>query len=234
MPGAAFVDDPIRPRSVFVHSPEGNFVGGDPNNLGFVTDLRAHLEATFDAERDGDLVLSFDHDGWLSVAEAIVPDLFLFKVPRRHYVYRGERPRLGPNPPPGYRIAPIDAALLERQQVPGHMWEWIAGNWGGVDGFLTHGFGAVAVHGEAVVSWSLADCIVADRAEIGIHTAPEHRRRGLAAQVTAAAVAIALDRGLTEVGWHCNDDNPGSYRTAESVGFRLTRRYHYLGAGLRP
>ncbi|WP_026924040.1 GNAT family N-acetyltransferase [Glycomyces arizonensis] len=228
MPGAVFVDDPTRPSAVFVHSPEGDFVGGDPNNLSFVTGLRAHLTATFDAERDGDLVLSFDHDGWLSVAEAIVPDLFLFKVPRRHYLFCGERPRPGSDLAPGYRIALIDAAFLERQQVPDHVWDWMDGNWGGAEGFLANGFGVAAVQGEAVVSWSLADCIVADRAEIGIHTAYEHRRRGLAVQVTAAAVAVAVDRGLTEVGWHCNEDNPGSYRTAESVGFRLERRYDFL------
>jgi RimJ/RimL family protein N-acetyltransferase len=228
MPGAVFVDDPARPSAVFVHSPEGNFVGGNPTNLGFVADLRAHLAAAFNAERDGDLVLSFDHNGWLPVAEAIVPDLVLVLVPRRHYLFRGERPVLRPNLWPGYRIAPIDAALLEHQEVPDHMWEWMDGNWGGVDGFLTRGFGAAAVHGESVVSWSLADCIVADRAEIGIHTAYEHRRRGLAAQVTAAAVAIALDRGVTEIGWHCNDDNAGSHCTAESVGFRMERRYHLL------
>jgi RimJ/RimL family protein N-acetyltransferase len=227
-PGAVFVDDPTRPSAVFVHSPEGNFVGGDPTNDRFVTDLRAHLTAAFDVERDGDLVLFFDHDGWLSVAEAIVPDLFLFKVPRRHYLFSGERPEPERNLPPGYRIAPIDAALLERQQVPDDVREWMDDNWGGVDGFLARGFGAAAVHGETVVSWSLADCIVAGRAEIGIETAPEHRRRGLATQVTAAAVAIAFDRGLTEVGWHCNDDNTGSYRTAEAAGFRLARRYDLL------
>lgn len=228
MPGAVFVDDPTRPSAVFVHSPEGNFVGGDPTNLGFAADLHTHLAAAFNAERDGDLVLSFDHDGWLPVAEAIVPDLVLVKVPRRHYLLRGERSDLKPNVPPGYRIAPIDAALLEHQEVPDHVWEWVDGNWGGVDGFLTHGFGAAAVHGETVVSWSLADCIVANRAEVGVHTAYEHRRRGLAVQVTAAAVAIAFDRGLTEIGWHCNDDNTGSQRTAESVGFKMERRYNLL------
>jgi RimJ/RimL family protein N-acetyltransferase len=233
MPGVVFVDDPMQPSAVFLHSPEGNFVGGDSNNHSFVTDLRAHLAAVFDAERDGDLVLSFDHEGWRPVAEAIVPQLFLFEVPRRHYVYRGERPRLASDLPPGYRIAQIDAAFLERQQVPGHIQDWMDGNWGGPETFLAHGFGVAALQGEAVVSWSLADCIVADRAEIGIHTAPEHRRRGLAAQVTAAAVAVAVDHGLTEIGWHCNEDNPGSYRTAESVGFKLERRYHFLAGRSR-
>jgi len=229
MPGEVFVDDPVRPSAVFVHSPEGNFVGGDPTNVLFGTDLREHLAATFVPERVGDLVLSFDHDGWPPVAQMIAPDLVLFAVPRRHYLYRGEQPRPRPNPPPGYRIAPIDAALLQHRQVPSHLRSWMDSNWGGEDGFLAHGFGAAALHGEVIASWSLADCIIADRTEIGIHTAPEHRRRRLATQVAAAAVAIAFDRGLTQVGWHCNDDNPGSYRTAESVGFTLQRRYHIFG-----
>jgi RimJ/RimL family protein N-acetyltransferase len=226
MPGAVFVDDPVRPSAVFVHSPEGNFVGGDPTNARFVADLREHLAATFVPERDGDLVLLFDHDGWQSVAQAIAPDLVILAVPRRHYLYRGEHPRPRLNPPPGYRIAPIDAALMRLlRQVPSQLRDWMDGNWGGEDGFLARGFGTAALHGEVIASWSLADCIVADRAEIGIHTAPEYRRRGLASQVASAAVAIAFDRGLTQVGWHCNDDNAGSYRTAEAAGFTLQRRY---------
>ncbi|MET9023389.1 GNAT family N-acetyltransferase [Actinopolymorpha sp. NPDC004070] len=227
MPGDVFVDDPVRPSAVFVHSPEGNFVGGDPADVRLIAGLREHLAATIMPERDEDLVLSFDHDGWPPAAQVIMPDLDVFAVPRRHYVHRKPRPQ--PNPPPGYRIAPIDATLLQHRQVPSHLRNWMGSNWGSEDAFLAHGFGAAALRGEDLASWSLADCIVADRAEIGIHTAPEHRRRGLATQVAAAAVAIAFDRGLTEVGWHCNDDNVGSYRTAESVGFTLQRRYRIFG-----
>lgn len=225
MPGAVFVDDGERPGAVFVYSPEGSFVGGDPV-AGFVVGLREHLAATFVPERDGDLVLSFDHDGWLPVAPEILPGLVQDEVPRRHYLHRGawRRPRL--ELPPGYRIAPIDAALLRQAYVPGHVRTWIESNWGSETAFLTNGFGVVALHEENVVaSWSLADCVADDRAEIGIHTAPEHRRLGLATEVTAAAVATAFDRGLTEVGWHCNEDNQGSYRTAEAAGFTLHRRY---------
>ncbi|WP_460523347.1 GNAT family N-acetyltransferase [Flindersiella endophytica] len=225
MPGAVFVDDGGRPGAVFLHSPEGNFVGGDPANARFVADLRRHLAATFVPERDGDLVLSFDHDGWLSVAPELLPGLVGILVRRRYYVHRGGRVRPRPDLPPGYRIAPIDSGLLRQQFVPGHVRGWIESNWGGEPAFLAGGFGVAALQGEVVAGWSLADCVVADRAEIGIHTAEDHRRRGLAAQVAAAAVAAAYDRGLTQVGWHCNDDNVGSYRTAESVGFTLRRRY---------
>jgi RimJ/RimL family protein N-acetyltransferase len=229
MPGDVFVDDSVRPGAAFVHSPEGNFVGGDPTSAGFVADLREHLAASFVPERDGDLVLSFDNDGWLAAAHVITPDLVQFAVPRRHYLYRGKQPRPQPGLPPGYRIQPIDAALLQHQHLPSQLRSWMDSNWDGEDGFLAHGFGAAALQSEVIVSWSLADCILGERTEIGIHTAPDHRRRGLATQVAAAAVAIAFDRGLNEVGWHCNDDNPGSYRTAESVGFTLRLRYDMFG-----
>nr|WP_272955894.1 GNAT family N-acetyltransferase [Actinopolymorpha rutila] len=227
MPGQVFADDAVRPSAVFVHSPEGNFVGGDPTNSRVVAGLREHLAATFLPGRDEDLVLSCAHDdGWTQAAQMLAPELTHVAVLRRHYLFGTEQPMPRPNPPPGYRIVPIDAAFLRQQNVPGHLRRWMEGNWGSKDGFLSHGFGAAALHGDAVAGWSLADCIVANRAEIGIHTTPEHRRRGLASQVAGAAVTLAFDQGLTEVGWHCNDDNIGSYRTAESVGFKLQRLYH--------
>lgn len=227
MPGLVLVDDAARANAVFLHSPEGNFVGGEPTN-GFVTDLRAHLAGAFVPERDGDLVISFDHEGWTSSAPRIAPDLTLSTVPRRHYLFRAEQPRPRPEPPAGYRLVPIAADLLRRRQVPAHLRGWIDSNWGGEDAFLAGGFGAAAVHGDMIAGWSLADCAAGDRTEIGIRTAPEHRRRGLATQVAATAVGIALDRGFREIGWHCDEDNAGSYRTAETSGFTLQRRYHHI------
>ncbi|MBO0812360.1 MAG: GNAT family N-acetyltransferase [Microlunatus sp.] len=226
MPGEVLVDDAAKPTSVFVSSPEGIFVGGNPTDA-FAAGVRERLAATYRHERDGDLVVSFDHDGWNRLATAIVPELALFRVPRRHYLLQADQPRRRPSPPPGVRIVPIDAALLRHPRLPDHVQSWIDGNWGGEKNFLARGFGVAAVQDDMIVSWSVADCVVADRAEIGIHTVPEYRRRGLATQVTAAAVTDAFRRGLTQVGWHCNEDNPGSYRTAEAVGFSLRRHYNY-------
>lgn len=227
MPGVVLVDDAVKPNSVFVSSPEGIFIGGDSTEA-FAADVRERLAATYVLERDGDLVVSFDHDGWDRLAAAIVPELAMFRVRRRHYLLRTDQPRRRPSPPPEVRIVPISAALLRHPRLPDHVRSWIDGNWGGEKVFLARGFGVAAVQDERIVSWSVADCVLADHAEIGIHTVPEYRRRGLATQVTAAAVRDAFDRGLTQVGWHCNEDNPGSYRTAEAVGFTLHRRYDYV------
>ena len=40
-----------------------------------------------------------------------------------------------------------------------------------------------------------------------------------AAVTAAAAVEHALSDGFRLVGWHCDDDNIGSWRTAKRAGF---------------
>jgi tetratricopeptide (TPR) repeat protein len=49
----------------------------------------------------------------------------------------------------------------------------------------------------------------------------------LAAAVVAATVEHCLGHGFSAVGWHCNADNTGSWKTAERVGFRRNREYAY-------
>ena len=126
-------------------------------------------------------------------------------------------------------MARIDADLLARPglDVPDHVASWMRSNWGSAEAFFAHGFGFATLHEEAIVSWSLADCVSRGQAEIGIHTRPEYRRRGLATITAAAAVDYALGRGLAAVGWHCNADNHGSIGVAEAVGFTLERRYSH-------
>ena len=87
------------------------------------------------------------------------------------------------------------------------------------------------MHEQQVVSWSIADCVSGERCEIGIHTLPEYRRQGLATITAAAAVDFAFSHGFKVVGWHCDDDNVGSWKTAEKVGFFKERDYvFYLHA----
>ncbi len=58
-----------------------------------------------------------------------------------------------------------------------------------------------------------------DRCELGIGTAEEHRRRGLATLSGSAVIRGAVSRGITEIGWHCYAMNAASVATAERLGF---------------
>jgi hypothetical protein len=79
-----------------------------------------------------------------------------------------------------------------------------------------------------MVSWCITDCVSGNQCEVGIHTAEKFRKRGLATITVAATVDYCLSNGFTSVGWHCGDDNIGSWKTAEKVGFEKTKDYvHY-------
>lgn len=110
--------------------------------------------------------------------------------------------------------------------VPSHFWP-------DADAFLTHGGGVVLSRGDEIGAMAFGSYRGADRLELGIETAPQWRRRGLAAAAAAAMIRVTLDAGLEPV-WSCREDNVGSYRLACALGFVPTSRtpyYHLVAAG---
>jgi RimJ/RimL family protein N-acetyltransferase len=227
-PGRVFVEDPAAPKSSFMISPEGSYLAGTPDNEKFNSALNEALfsGALFD-RKDTWLYFILSSDGWIDQLGSICAPRSPLAVARRHYVCRhlvlDWRNRI----PDGFTVRPIDGTLLSETslEIPEHILEWIQNNWGSTADFLQRGFGAVTLHGNKIVSWSVADCRSGDGCEIGIQTDPEYRQRGLAAITAAAAVETAFSSGFSMVGWQCNEDNAGSFRTAERVGFELERCY---------
>lgn len=227
-PGRIFVDDPAQPRTAFMLSPEGSYLAGDPDNPAFNAALnRAIFSRRILGEDVSVLCLVVHPERWRRRLSTVLEPYPPVPMYRRHYVCRALRYNWRANVPQGYTVHRIDRSLLDRREliVPDHVTGWMTNNWGSVDRFLETGFGFATVGGGEVVSWSLSDCVSGGRCEIGIRTAPAHRRRGLATITAAAAVEHALSRGFSSVGWHCPDDNLGSIGTAENVGFQLERDY---------
>lgn len=227
-PGRVFVDDVARPRTAFMLSPEGCYLVGEPGNGAF---NRAFNGAVIAERALGEqvsvLFLVVHPEAWRARLPEMLKPHAPVEMKRRHYVCRALRHDWRARLPEGYSVRRIDRPLLDGSEpvVPDHVTGWMENNWGSIGGFLRDGFGFVTVGGGEVVSWCLTDCVSGDRCEIGIRTAPAHRRRGLAAATAAAAVEHALSQGFSMVGWHCPEDNLGSIRTAERVGFQRERDY---------
>jgi GNAT superfamily N-acetyltransferase len=154
-------------------------------------------------------------------------------IPERRWHYLLARPLVDwrNQVPDGVSIECLDRALLAKPgvRIPKHAIRWMVDNWGSVEGFLLQGLGFCAVQENQIVSWCLTDCISGSACEIGIHTHPEYRRRGLATLTVAATVDECLVQGLTTIGWHCHETNLGSRGVAENVGFVKEREYmNYL------
>lgn len=223
-PGVILVDDQLHPQSVIVLTPEGNFLAGRHDNAGFNQALNGWLAEHF-FSGEGEFVVCVDPPQWLDSFAQLAPGRRFAVQQRRRYTCHAVRdttPLLA-----GYRLARIDAAFLNRvaSAIPAHIHGWIANNWGTPAAFLERGFGFCTLLGDQVVCWCIADCVSGTRCEVGIHTVPEQRRRGLAAATVAATAGYALAHGFAAVGWHCADDNIGSWKTAERAGFELTERY---------
>ncbi len=235
-PGLILVDDAARPRSAYMLSPEGSYLAGDPDNATFNRGFNEAVVARRALGKDVRVLFFVVHpEGWRDRLPTIVAPYSPVVHRRYHYVCRSLRSDWRSHLPEGYAVRPIDRSLVDSPDipVPDHVTGWMVGNWGSIDRFLEDGFGFAALAGDEVVSWSLADCVSDECCEIGIHTAPPHRRRGLAAVTAAAALEHAFSAGYTSVGWHCPHDNLGSIGTAEKIGFQREREYsaYYVQLG---
>jgi RimJ/RimL family protein N-acetyltransferase len=231
-PGSVWVDDPQQPHAALIHTVECWALGGDPQHL----EVWAQFiqEDLFPTDECDELNLRVN-SAWESQIETLALRIGRETVywPHRHYVcHHLALTNWAERMPGGFSVQYINAELLKRTDqrdlmAPQHLIYWVIRNWGTRENYVKRGFGTCIVDEgvQEIVSWSVADCTSENRCEIGIHTHPNYRRRGLASLTTAAAVAHALTHGFSEVGWHCDEQNAGSIGTAEKAGFILERKY---------
>ncbi|WP_420631182.1 GNAT family N-acetyltransferase [Candidatus Leptofilum sp.] len=235
-PGRIYVDSVAQPSSVFAISIDCAYLAGNPHNDAFNAGVTQVLETTLLAGNrvnpaDPELCICVDTPAW---EPALADILSHWRWPpiwgaNNHYIFAKPRLNWRDKLPAGYTIAQLDAKLLEAQgsQLPQTIADSIRIGWQSQQTFLQNGFGFVALHKGELVCWCLADVTVGKKCEIGIETAPTHRRLGLATAVTAATIEYCQQAGFTHIGWHCGQDNPGSMGTAVNVGFVLERPYNF-------
>lgn len=232
-PGRIYADSAADPRTAFMCTVEGYYLAGHDSNNEFNTSLNKLIfERIFagDTIRKGetDVAIGFYPNSWGDKMPIIFKGRIPLTTARRHYVCTDlEADNWKGHVPEGFQVKRIDEELLgmPRLEIPDHVTSWMKTNWGSVSGFMKKGFGFCTLHGKKIVSWSLADCVSGNACEIGIHTHEDYRRQGLAALTATAAVDYALSNGFRYVGWHCDEYNLPSIKTAEKVGFKLERKY---------
>lgn len=211
--GAIWVDDPVRPRVGLAETPEGHYLAGDPDARQSYPALKALLPAH--------AYLIPTPARWAGVLDQVWSNPFVRPHARSTFQWRASPlPDWRAQTPAAYAVALLDDALLQRTELA-HLDLITArgGAWPSRADFVARGFGACVLHGGAIVSHCLADCVVGDAAEAGVWTDPAHRRRGLGSIATAAALEQARAKGVTRIGWHCLRNNCGSIAVATRVGF---------------
>jgi len=235
-PGRLFVDDVDQPRTALALTVEGYLLAGEDGNPATNEALRRLFEEQIFTGKvfvgvDSCMVLAIDPDTWEARLPELIPTHPADKLPRYLYLCKEVKLDWRSRVPEGYSVRRIDRALVEDPDLAftNAVEEWtpLGQGWGSLDNFLENGVGFCVVHGDEIVARCQADCRAGERIDVGIITDPAHRRRGLASTVAAATVEYCLGHGFSTVGWHCDYDNPGSWKTAEKVGFERAREYFY-------
>lgn len=235
-PGRIFVDDLIRPRTVFALTVEGYLLAGEHDNPAINEGLRSLLrDKIFTGEvfvnGDQSMSLAVHPETWESKLAELIPTHEIERIKRYHYLCHRVQYDWRKSIPEGYEIQRVDQALLNQSTIlfPEPLSEWMdfTEMWWTVDNFLAKGVSFCVLHEGEVVSWCTPDCVSGDRIDVGIVTHPAHRQQGLASIAVAATVEYCLSHGISAVGWHCNAENVGSWKTAEKVGFERNREYSY-------
>jgi RimJ/RimL family protein N-acetyltransferase len=235
-PGRIFVDDADAPRTALALTVEGYLLAGDYHNPETVDALRCLFrDRIFSGEvfvnGDWSMSLAVHPESWEARLPALIPTHEAERSARYHYLCQELALDWRQHLPEGYTVRRVDPALWHDPGVhfPESVREWIDLEevWGTEENFFAKGVSFAVLHGDEVVAWCTPDCVAGDRIDVGIFTLPAHRRTGLATVAVAATVEQCLRQGFRAVGWHCNADNVGSWKTAERVGFARNREYVY-------
>ena len=235
-PGRIFVDDPQNPRTALALTVEGYLLGGeneDRETLGALQ--RLFKEKIFSGEvyvnGDWSMSLAVHPQTWEERLPELIPTHEIEKSERYHYLCTELSLNWENHLPDGYSVRRVDSALLEDPGIhfAESLAEWMDFEevWWSRENFLSKGISFAVLRGNEVAAWCTPDCVAGDRIDIGIITHQAHRRQGLATIAVAATVEACLEQGFSAVGWHCNADNIGSWKTAEKVGFKRNREYAY-------
>jgi RimJ/RimL family protein N-acetyltransferase len=240
-PGRVLVDDNEHPKTACVIRDDGwSFLAGVPDNTVFNQALHTAIwERSIVDDNATVLLFTCEPPAWRAQLPAIFAPRKLVSIPRRHYIchqlaYRDWRHDI----PPGFTVQRMDDTLLQRGDlgVPDDVRQTLD-KWRTLDDPRLQDFGFVAIDdgdncNAQIVAWATVDAIVEGTGDVGLFTLKAHRRRGLAAITTAAAVEYGLAHGMNEVSWTCAEYNIGSIRTAEKLGFMRERDYELYFLGL--
>ena len=225
-----FVDDAVAPRTGIIVCNSRVLCAGDASQTSFLDEM----EQVFSNElipahiaRGNDAYLAYGSgDGWDTVLQNIFPARALYQGTRQYYEISDFTPKPGLQLPDGFSMQLITPEFMFSElEGLGAVREEMCSERASVDDFLARSFGICPVYGNEVAGWCMSEYNVGDRCEIGIATAPNHQRKGIATLATWYFLNEAHRRGYKRVGWDCWTRNDASGATARKAGFTLIEEY---------
>jgi GNAT superfamily N-acetyltransferase len=225
-----FVDDVAAPQAGMIVCNSRILCAGNAAQVDFLNEVtRTFADELIPAHiaRGNDAYLVYSsNEAWNTALQDLFPAHNLYHGTRQYYEISDFAPKHDLNLPDGFCMPLITPEFLSSDiagldAVRAEMCSERAS----VEDFLARSFGLCPVHSNEVAGWCMSEYNVGARCEIGIATAPNHQRKGIATLATWFFLAEAHRRGYTRVGWDCWTRNVPSTATALKAGFTLIEEY---------
>jgi len=225
-----FVDDPAVPRAGMILCNSRVLCAGDATQSEFLNEMEqtlsnelipAHL-----ARGNNAYLVYVSGELWNTALQDIFPTRDLHHGTRQYYEITDLAPQSDLRVPDGFSVQLITHEFLSGDTAGlDAVREEMCSERASVEDFLARSFGLCPVHSNEVAGWCMSEYNVGDRCEIGIATAPNHQRQGIATLATRCFLEEAHRRGYARVGWDCWTRNIASAATARKAGFTLMEEY---------
>lgn len=235
-PGDIYVDNPADP-GLYIILDCGNFIlyfGGESPNaedysacIDFAKEniLTGELKENYDEY----ILISYTSEAWKKALREKLGDSIEEEETRLLFNRENSgTPAVEPIDE-SYRIQPIteDIIMNKNLKYTEYIREEVESMWGSVDSFLQNGFGSCAVKDNSIISICTAEFLSQKNCGIGIATAESQQKKGIATAVAAHFLTTCAERNLIP-HWDCDDQNPGSIKVAEKLGFKKVEAYNTL------
>ena len=225
-----FVNDITTPRTGVLVCNSRVLCAGDLSQTEFIDEMSntfANELIPAHTARGNDAYLVYaDGEAWNTVLTSLFPAPKLYHGTRQYYEITDFAPKTDLQLPNGFSMELITAELLASNlEGLDPVKEEICSERASVEDFLARSFGICPVYENGIAGWCMSEYNVGDRCEIGIATAPNHQRKGIATLAARYFLGEAQRRGYIRVGWDCWIRNEASVATARKAGFTLIEEY---------
>jgi RimJ/RimL family protein N-acetyltransferase len=237
-PGKLYVDNPSQPRTAllttYIESEAHGiwcFLAGESANETFNRSLNtAIFSRQIIATYTPGLFFTCDPDDWGGQMDVVMTPRPPIWIGRYHFVSRHVDLDWRAALPTGFTIERMNEDLRHPdlqlpEDVVATLMKWQAMS---DPRFMDFGFVVLDRTGlrPVVAGWATVDSVAGGAGDLGFFTQCDYRRRNLGTIAASAALEYGFAKGLQQVNWTCDAENPGSVRTAEKLGLQRIEDYH--------
>lgn len=231
--GRVWADNPDKPKTAVLWTTMTDMIFCGQIDTDFLAEFRQELTNKIVPKMQQMqipfLVIYYPDEKWKKALQKMLAEYTIKHIKRYNYKFSKFNKKFVNSKYTIQRLTPDFAENKPQnwQQVMG----WIYSFWTDLDDFYKNGIGFFIKQDNAIASWCLSVYKGVGKYELGLATAPEFQKKGMATQVAGHTIEYCCDHNIAPL-WQCNVSNIASVKLAQKLGYSVERDYYVIQTDL--